>query len=114
VTAWVAVGLAGALGAVARAWVVGVWGPARGTLVVNLVGALLLGVLHGSALPSLWVTAVGVGFLGAFTTYASWMLQAAEAWRAGACRRVQWTTPLTLLAGVAAYAAARLWLAALT
>lgn len=44
-------------------------GFAVGTLAVNLVGSFLLGLLHNVAPPA--ATVLGVGFLGALTTYSS-------------------------------------------
>ncbi|HEX5141937.1 MAG TPA: CrcB family protein [Dehalococcoidia bacterium] len=54
-----------------------------GTLVVNLSGALLLGLLLGFSeerlnLPTLWRTAGAVGFLGAYTTFSTMMFESVE------------------------------------
>lgn len=82
---------AGALGAVARAWI----GAAvrrrwrrRGlaTLAVNLAGAFAVGLWSASPLPEAWLAVMGTGFLGAFTTFSTWMVEVAAAGRAG--RRV--------------------------
>lgn len=81
-----AVAAGGAVGAVAR-YHVTLWAQARwpsafptGTLIVNLAGCLLLGVLAGAvgARPSLSPAIrlfVGVGVLGAFTTFSTFGLE---------------------------------------
>ena len=46
----------------------------NGTLVVNVVGSLLLGVFAG--LSEGWYALLGVGFCGAFTTYATFAVEA--------------------------------------
>ena len=46
-----------------------------GTLVVNLSGALLLGVVVGATLSSTGYRLVGTGFLGAYTTFSTWALE---------------------------------------
>lgn len=46
-----------------------------GTLAVNLIGALLLGVLVGAALPGDELPLAGTGFTGAFTTFSTWALE---------------------------------------
>jgi fluoride exporter len=98
---------AGALGAVARAWVSGAvqrrW-PRRGfgTLAVNLAGAFALGLWLGGPAPPLgWLAVVGTGFLGAFTTFSTWMVEAALGWREGDRGTVVAEVVATLLAGVA-------------
>jgi CrcB protein len=89
-----AVALGGALGAVARyqlsLWVHQRWPSAfpTGTLVVNLIGCLLLGVLAGtldSRLPVSPTTRlfVGVGVLGAFTTFSTFELETLLAFERG-------------------------------
>lgn len=76
------VALFGALGALAR-WGVSGWAYqllgqrfAWGTLAVNLLGCFLLGFVAHVALVSAswspqWRTGIGVGFLGAFTTFST-------------------------------------------
>lgn len=76
-----AVGVAGALGAVARVVLDGV-ATSRlaapfpyGILAVNVAGSLLLGVLAGWVLdaggPEAWRVVVGTGFCGGFTTFST-------------------------------------------
>ncbi len=69
--------LAGGLGAAARFVVDGELAARRrtsiptGTLAVNVIGSLLLGLLVGAA-PGPWaVTVLGTGFLGGFTTFSA-------------------------------------------
>jgi CrcB protein len=85
----VLVGLGGFAGAVARR-VLDLWVSDRagagfplGTLVVNLSGAFLLGLLFAWAterdvLPREIRGPLMIGFLGAYTTFSTWML---ESWR---------------------------------
>ena len=46
-----------------------------GTLVVNVLGAFLLGVASGAALDGAWFALVGTGFCGALTTYSAFAVQ---------------------------------------
>jgi len=97
---------AGALGALARAAlsraVQARW-PRRGagTLVVNLLGATALGAWLGAGarIDDALLAIVGMGFLGAFTTFSTWMAEVAERWRAGARAWALLEACLTLLAG---------------
>jgi fluoride exporter len=75
------IGAAGGLGAVAR-FVVDDSVSARsaadfpfGTLVVNLTGALLLGVLVGAAVDSDAYRLAGTGLIGAYTTFSTWAFE---------------------------------------
>ena len=77
---WVGVGLLGGAGAVARFLVSAAvarrsagWFP-YGTLVVNLSGSALLGLVAGFALHGDALTLVGGGLLGSYTTFSTWML----------------------------------------
>jgi fluoride exporter len=81
-------GGAGAVGGLFR-YLVGVvaihrwgWKGRRATLTVNLVGAgmagLAFGAWRGGLLSDAAWFVVGVGFLGAFTTYSTWMLEVAR------------------------------------
>ena len=75
------VALGAAAGAPARLLVTRRWPGPRGTLVVNVAGSLLLGLLAGRA-PAAYAL-LGVGFCGAFTTFASFAVEALETagWR---------------------------------
>jgi fluoride exporter len=47
-----------------------------GTLTVNLIGAFLLGMLIGMELQESLYALLGIGFMGAFTTFSTLMLEA--------------------------------------
>lgn len=74
--------LLGAVGALARAEVTARFGVRRGTAVVNLAGAFLLGLLVGLAGDAEADTAtllvLGAGFCGALTTFSTWMLDVTD------------------------------------
>jgi CrcB protein len=46
-----------------------------GTFAVNVAGAFVLGVLSGAELSGDAARLAGTGFLGAFTTFSTWMLE---------------------------------------
>ena len=81
------VGAAGFAGAVAR-YVVDLWAVARfgsnvplGTLAVNLLGALLLGIFFGATaaragIPEEVRAPIAVGFIATFTTFSTYLLDA--------------------------------------
>jgi CrcB protein len=81
VLAWLGVAVCGAFGSLARFRVdaaVSARLPTAfpiGTLVVNLTGAFGLGVLVGAGLPDRALLVVGVGFLGGYTTFSTWMVE---------------------------------------
>lgn len=76
-----ALAVAGGVGAVARFMLDGaVRGKLRGhlpvgTMVINISGSLLLGVVTGfvlaAALPPAWTLVAGAGFLGGYTTFST-------------------------------------------
>ncbi len=86
------VALAGGLGAVARfaldSFITARW-PAPlpvGTVVINVSGSLLLGLLTGWALNTNGaevLAVVGVGFLGGYTTFSTASVEAARLLRSG-------------------------------
>lgn len=92
------VALGGALGSVSRwfvaRWAVSVWGPQtpNATLVVNLLGSFLFGVigavlLKGGTGATLWRALLLTGFLGGLTTFSALMHDTSrllDAARAGA------------------------------
>ncbi len=79
----VAVGLAGGAGAAGRVLLDGVAagmaartrGFPVGTLVVNLSGAFLLGLLAGLSLGTSANRLLGTGLIGGFTTFSTWMYE---------------------------------------
>jgi CrcB protein len=79
---WIGIGLLGGFGAVARFLLDGAIGSLSGssfpfgTLVVNLTGALALGVLVGSVLSEDALSLLSIGALGSFTTFSTWMFEA--------------------------------------
>jgi fluoride exporter len=74
VIAWVAMTLAGSLGALAR-WRIGVMLAPRGTLAVNLTGAFAAGAVTSAGVGSTTLLIVGTGFLGGYTTFSTWMVE---------------------------------------
>ena len=74
-----------ALGAAAGAplrFLVGLWLDRRlhwGTLVVNLAGSFVLGLLIGAAVDGHWLSLLGVGFCGGLTTYSAFAVQSVQA-----------------------------------
>ncbi len=82
VLTWIGIGVFGALGAYARFYVGAVVTSRRpsnfpfGTFVVNLTGAFVLGLLTGLAVPGDVLLVLGVGLLGAYTTFSTWMVEA--------------------------------------
>lgn len=75
------VGLLGGVGAIARFALDGTVearlrsGFPYGTLVVNLVGSFVLGLLVGLALTGNDYRLLGTGLIGAFTTFSTWTLE---------------------------------------
>jgi fluoride exporter len=53
-----------------------------GTFVVNATGSLAVGVLAGlvvvGVVPTEWHAPIGTGFLGAYTTFSTWMFETAR------------------------------------
>mgnify|MGYP001238857544 CR=1 FL=1 len=91
---WISVALGGALGAVCRYWVSVSLLPVSGykfpfaTLSVNVIGSLLMGILYvliveKCGLPDQTRNILMVGFLGAFTTFSTFSLDAISLWQNG-------------------------------
>jgi CrcB protein len=115
------VALGGAIGSVARAWVgvtavrlVGASFP-WGTMVINVVGSLVIGMVAATALSptrTLFTQEVRiflmVGFCGGFTTFSSFSLQTFELLREGrpaaALANVALSVVLCIVATAAGYA----------
>ena len=81
VLVWTAVVLIGGAGSVLRFYVDGLVGSAfrpgfpYGTLVVNLSGAAVLGLLAGHALTGNAYLLAGTAAVGSYTTFSTWMLE---------------------------------------
>jgi CrcB protein len=115
---WAGVVVLGGVGAVLRFMIesaVTRWLPGdfpTGILVVNISGALLLGLLGGLGPPTTVALLAGVALLGSYTTFSTWMLQTLLL---GAERRV-WLAAanivVSLVLGVAA-AATGWWIGSL-
>ena len=105
VVTWVGVALCGALGAVARFRVdsaVAARFPRDfrlGTLVVNLTGAFVLGVLGGALVPDRMAFLFGTGFLGGYTTFSTWMVESERLGEDGALVPMLGNLWLSLLLG---------------
>lgn len=123
---FVALALAGGLGAVARYTLDGAirartagsarWGTAPwGTMTINLTGSLVLGLLTGlaaaSVLPEVWLAIAGTGFLGGYTTFST-----ASVDTVGILRQRRFgaggAVALGTLVGATALAALGLWIGA--
>jgi CrcB protein len=91
---WIALSLAGGLGAVARAVATHAVTVRAGrafpfgTLAVNLSGAFALGLLSAAGLSTAALAICGTGFLGGYTTFSAWMYETRRASRAHAVANV--------------------------
>lgn len=81
VLVWVGVGVVGGVGAILRFRIdalvqlrAGGEFP-FGTLTVNVLGSLVLGVLTGAGVSGDALLVAGTGLLGSFTTFSTWMLE---------------------------------------
>lgn len=112
---WLLVAVLGGVGALTRYGVSGVvqrrWRTTFpvGTLVVNLTGAFAAGVLFGistgQSVPDIALFAGGIGFLGGYTTFSTWMVEtvlAAETGGRSGVRRAVENLAVPLVAGVVA------------
>lgn len=107
-TLWV--GLGGALGSIAR-YHIGLVATARapgfpwGTLLVNLLGSLAMGIVVGlvarGRLDDTARIALAVGVLGGFTTYSSFNAETLALAQAGAWGKAALYVALTLAGGLA-------------
>jgi fluoride exporter len=117
ISGFISVALGSVLGAVARYFVSGL--VARqfgetfpyGTLIINVSGALVIGIIGGLAqdkaslfaVPDVWLLAV-TGFLGAYTTVSSFSLQTLTLARGGQSARAASYVVLSVVLSLAAAA----------
>jgi CrcB protein len=106
------IGFAGALGALSRYGVQSLMNEVTGrpsvtgTLLVNLTGSFVLGLLLGFAqeradLPEFWRYAGAAGFLGAYTTFSTLMFESVDRIEQGAVFFVFAYLAISLVAGLA-------------
>jgi CrcB protein len=111
---WTAVVLIGGAGSVARFLIDGTVsaGAGRdfpfGTLVVNVSGAVILGLLSGLALSSNAALLAGTAAVGSYTTFSTWMLETQRLAEERQYRTAVLNVVLSLVLGVAAAALGRL------
>ena len=111
---WIAVGLLGGAASVARYLLGGIVTAAArssfplGTLLVNVSGALALGVLIGLRVHGTALVLLSAATLGAFTTFSTWMLESDRLGRYERLRPATANVAASLGAGVAAVALGRL------
>jgi fluoride exporter len=110
---WVGVGVLGGCGALARfgltLFVADRIHPhfPAGTLAVNVSGAFLLGLLAGAAVDGDARLLVGVGLLGSYTTFSTWMVETQRIGEAGKHRIAVLNVVLSAALGLAAAALGR-------
>lgn len=111
---WIGVGLLGGCGALARFGLTLLVAdrlhphfPA-GTLVVNLSGAFLLGLLVGAAVEGDARLLLGAGAIGSYTTFSTWMLETQRIDEAGRRRIAVANVVLSVGLGLVAAAFGRL------
>ena len=107
---WAAVAGVGGVGALARFLIDGAIGRRAGrtfpvgTLVVNLSGAFVLGLLTGLALTGDALLIAGTATIGSYTTFSTWMLESQRLVEDGDARAAALNVFGSLVAGVAAAA----------
>jgi CrcB protein len=110
----IAVGLLGAFGSVARFAVhrgITREDPSAfplGTFVVNVLGAFAIGILFGANADHDLTLIAGVGFLGGFTTFSTWMFESerlnVDSYPITAARNIAFSTAVGFLGVVAGVA----------
>jgi len=110
---WVAVALIGGAGSVARFLVDGAISAAAGrdfpfgTMVVNISGAVILGLLTGLALGHDEALLAGTAAVGSYTTFSTWMLETQRLAEERQYRKALVNVVISLVLGVAAAAVGR-------
>jgi CrcB protein len=105
---WVAVVVIGGAGSVARFFADGLVSSAAGrdfpfgTLVVNVSGAIILGLLTGLALSSEQALLAGTAAVGSYTTFSTWMLETQRLAEERQHRKAIANIAVSLVLGVAA------------
>jgi fluoride exporter len=112
--AWMAVAVVGGAAAIARFLLDGALSERFasrfpiGTFVVNISGALLLGLLTGLALSGDALVIVDTATIGSYTTFSTWMLESQRLVEDAEVSAMSLNLALSVVAGVAATALGRL------
>lgn len=110
---WIGVGLLGGCGALARFGLTLLIADRlhphfpTGTLVVNLSGAFLLGLLAGAAVEGDARLLLGAGAIGSYTTFSAWMVETQRIEEAGNRRIAVTNIVLSIALGLVAAALGR-------
>ena len=102
------IGLAGGLGAIARFLVDGTVAQRfagdfpLGTLVVNISGSLVLGVLVGATLSTDAFRLAGTGLIGGYTTFSTWAFESQRLGEDGELRLGAVNFAVSLVLGIGA------------
>jgi len=111
---WLGVGALGGIGSIARLLVdavVSEHAPGEfpfGTLLVNLSGSVVLGVLVGIALRGDGYLLAGTAVIGSYTTFSTWLLESQRLAEEGRSWAFAANVVLSLVLGVCAVAAGQL------
>jgi CrcB protein len=107
---WIGVGLLGGCGALARFGLTLLVADRlhphlpMGTMLVNLSGAFLLGLLAGAAVEGDARLLLGAGAIGSYTTFSTWMVETQRIEEAGKRRIAVTNIVLSIVLGVGAAA----------
>jgi CrcB protein len=110
---WIEVAVLGGVGAIARFVIDAVIGSAfdrsfpLGTMVVNLSGAVGLGLVTGLALTGDSLVLAGTATIGSYTTFSTWMLETHRLREEGEFASALANIVISLLAGLGAVALGR-------
>jgi len=110
---WIIAGAVGGLAAFARFFVDGVISIRVGrefpfgTLIVNLSGALILGLLTGLALSHTTEVLLGTATVGSYTTFSTWMLETHRLGEEGEIASLYANAMFSVFAGLGAVALGR-------
>jgi CrcB protein len=110
---WIAVGVLGGIGALGRFFVDGLVAARDGrdfplgTFLVNLSGAVVLGLLVGLGLTGDRLLLAGTATIGSYTTFSTWMLESQRLVEDGELVVAAGNLLLSLLVGLGAVALGR-------
>ncbi len=113
VPVWIGIGLVGGFGALLRFFVDGLVAAQDGrdfplgTFVVNLSGAVVLGLLVGVGVGGDDLVLVGTATIGSYTTFSTWMLESQRLVEDGELTVAVANLVLSLIVGLGALAVGR-------